>query len=61
MVDESHRRRACTGKAKHETHEAAIRQLNKGKRKPWLQKGAKLVAYKCPYCPYYHIGGGDRD
>lgn len=39
---------SCTGKIRHSTYEAA--------KSHNAQKGDAVKAYKCKFCPYYHVG-----
>jgi len=39
---------SCTGKIRHSSYEAA-KEFNK-------EKGDAVKAYKCNFCPFYHVG-----
>ena len=47
------KRRSCTSKVKHPSHEVAMIVIRK-------QKNIGLSAYKCRYCGGWHVGN-DRD
>jgi hypothetical protein len=51
------RNSGCTGKARHETFDAAARQLAKGKAvNKSGYKRVKLGVYECSFCGGFHIG-----
>lgn len=39
---------SCVGKIRHSTYEAA--------KSHNIEKGDSVKAYKCQFCPYYHVG-----
>jgi len=46
----SNERRTCSGKSKHKTYDAALRE------KPGCSNSRDLNIYKCRYCGFYHVG-----
>lgn len=47
---------ACIGKHRHDSMEGALKEVASSRKRNCNRHDLPIRAYKCPFCPGYHVG-----